>query len=317
MKHILITGGAGFIGSRLTEVLLQNDNYKVTCIDNFDPFYPRRQKQYNLGLFSPHPHYTFIEGDIRTSADLEKAGKPDTIVHLAAKAGVRPSIADPLLYEDVNVKGTQVLLEFARQNGVEQFVFASSSSVYGVNKQVPWKETEPLMPISPYAATKLSGEMMGHVYSHLYGLRFIALRFFTVYGPGQRPDLAIHKFFRHIAQHTAIPVYGDGSTGRDYTYVDDIVDGIVAAVNYKDSLYEIINIGNHNTISLSGLISAIESTCGKKALIDRQPQQPGDVPLTFADVSKAERLLNYRPSTPLDKGLTAFYDWFKDYYRAG
>ncbi|MGK2861763.1 MAG: GDP-mannose 4,6-dehydratase, partial [Chitinophagaceae bacterium] len=235
------------------------------------------------------------------------------IIHLAAKAGVRPSIQDPILYQDVNVGGTQALLEFARERSVKQFVFASSSSVYGINENVPWKETDNLLPISPYASTKLSGEMLGHVYSHLYGIRFLALRFFTVYGPSQRPDLAIHNFFRSIINNIPIPVFGDGSTSRDYTFIDDTIKGIMGAMNYHRSGFEIINLGNHKTITLTELIGAIEKICGKRAIIDRQAAQPGDVPTTFADISKAKRLLDYNPSTDLQDGLAAFYKWFKEY----
>lgn len=310
MRHILVTGGAGFIGSNLIRVLLQN-NFRVTAIDNFDEFYPLAQKDLNILPFRNHPHFTLLHGDIRNTADLQKAGDVKVIVHLAAKAGVRPSIKDPVLYQDVNVGGTQNLLEFAKERDIKQFVFASSSSVYGVNPNVPWHEDEKLLPISPYASTKLSAEMLGHVYSHLYGIRFLALRFFTVYGPGQRPDLAIHKFFHHIIKGKAIPVYGDGSTSRDYTFVGDTVKGILAAINYEASDFEILNLGNSNTVTLTELIRAIEQTCGKDAIINRLPEQPGDVPRTYADIGKAQKLLNYRPSTSLREGLSLFYEWFK------
>lgn len=313
MQHVLLTGGAGFIGSNLTAALLTG-GYKVTCIDNFDNFYPRRQKELNISRFKAHPGFTLIEGDIRNDEDLEKASNVELIIHLAAKAGVRPSIQDPVLYQDVNVMGTQTLLEFARRRNISQFVFASSSSVYGVNENVPWNEEEKLLPISPYASTKLSAEMLGHVYSHLYGIRFLALRFFTVYGPAQRPDLAIHKFFRSIVEGQPIPVYGDGSTSRDYTFVDDIVQGIMGAVAYTSSPFEIINLGNHNTVTLDKLIHTIEDICGKRAIINRMPEQPGDVPRTFADISKAVRLLGYHPSTGLREGLESFYRWFRGYY---
>ncbi|MXV52695.1 NAD-dependent epimerase/dehydratase family protein [Pedobacter sp. HMF7647] len=310
MKRILVTGGAGFIGSNLTAKLLKSGRYHVTSIDNFDPFYSRTQKERNIAPF--HQNFQFIQGDIRNSSDLEKVGAIDAIVHLAAKAGVRPSIKDPVLYNDVNVAGTQNLLEFAKRREIKQFVFASSSSVYGVNPNVPWDEEEKLFPISPYASSKLSAEMLGHVYSHLYGIRFLALRFFTVYGPGQRPDLAIHKFFKSIENNLPIPVFGDGSTSRDYTFVDDTVKGIEAAINYQESDFEIINLGNHNTVTLSTLIDEIENTCGKKAIIDRRPEQPGDVPQTFADISKAEKLLGYKPQTDLKTGLKKFYQWYQD-----
>lgn len=309
-KRILITGAAGFIGSNLSRSLLQNGNYELIGLDNFDDFYSREQKDKNLAPLIASADFKFVEGDIRNMDDLLSLGDIDTIVHLAAKAGVRPSIQNPILYQEVNVAGTQNLLEFARKRNIRQFVFASSSSVYGINENVPWHEEEKLMPISPYASTKLSCEMLGHVYSHLYGIRFLALRFFTVYGPAQRPDLAIHKFFNSIVKGQPIPVFGDGSTSRDYTFVNDTVKGIEAAINYDQSDFEIINLGNHQTVTLAGLIEAIEKICGKKAIIDRQPEQPGDVPQTFANIAKAGKLLNYHPATDLETGLRAFYDWY-------
>lgn len=309
-KRILITGAAGFIGSNLTLSLLRSGRYSVIGLDNFDSFYSREEKERNIASFILNPDFKLIEGDICNSIDLERIGEVDVIVHLAAKAGVRPSIQDPILYQQVNVGGTQSLLEFARRRSIKQFVFASSSSVYGINEDVPWSEEHQLLPISPYASTKLSCEMLGHVYSHLYGIRFLALRFFTVYGPAQRPDLAIHKFFRAISQGQPIPVFGDGSTSRDYTFVEDTVKGIEEAIHYEASGFEIINLGNHRTITLAELISAIEDICGRKAIIDRQPEQAGDVPRTFADISKAKRLLNYHPDTDLITGLNKFYEWF-------
>jgi UDP-glucuronate 4-epimerase len=314
-KRILITGAAGFIGSNLIHRLLNSGNYHVAGLDNFDDFYSREEKERNLRPFSSHADFQFVEGDIRNTTDLNTLGDIDVIIHLAAKAGVRPSIQNPVLYQDVNVAGTQTLLEFARQRNIRQFVFASSSSVYGINEQVPWSEEDKLMPISPYASTKLSCEMMGHVYSHLYGIRFLALRFFTVYGPAQRPDLAIHKFFRSISNDLPIPVFGDGSTSRDYTFVEDTVRGIEAAIRYEESDFEIINLGNHRTVTLSELIAAIEEICGKKAIIDRQPEQPGDVPQTYADISKAQKLLGYHPETDLNTGLRKFYDWYNEVNR--
>lgn len=309
-KRILITGAAGFIGSNLIGSLLRDDRFFIIGLDNFDAFYPRIDKEKNILPFRSDKNFSFHEGDIRNMADLDALGEIDVIVHLAAKAGVRPSIKDPVLCQDVNVGGTQNLLEFARRRNISQFVFASSSSVYGINENVPWSEEDKLLPISPYASTKLSCEMLGHVYSHLYGIRFLALRFFTVYGPGQRPDLAIHKFFKSIINGQPIPVFGDGSTSRDYTYVDDIVKGIEAAIRYESSNFEIINLGNHNTVILSDLIKAIEESCGKKAIIDRLPEQPGDVPQTFADIQKARKLLNYNPSTDLKTGLEGFHSWY-------
>lgn len=310
-KRILITGAAGFIGSNLINRLLQIGIYQVIGFDNFDDFYNREQKERNVAPFISHPDFQFAEGDIRNMDELNALGDLDVIVHLAAKAGVRPSIKNPVLYQEVNVAGTQNLLEFARQRNINQFVFASSSSVYGINDNIPWNEEEKLKPISPYASTKLSCEMLGHVYSHLYGIRFLALRFFTVYGPAQRPDLAIHKFFNSISKGQAIPVFGDGSTSRDYTFVEDTIQGIEAAINYEQSDFEIINLGNHQTVTLSELIAAIEKICGKKAIINRQPEQPGDVPQTYADISKARKLLNYHPKTGLETGLLRFYEWYK------
>lgn len=312
MKRVFITGGAGFIGSNLTRELLRTGQYHITCIDNFDPFYPRYYKENNIKSFLHNENYNLIEGDIRNNGDLNKIWDVDIIVHFAAKAGVRQSIQNPLIYQDVNVAGTHNLLEFAKYRKVKQFIFASSSSVYGVSLNTPWNEEEKLLPISPYASSKLSDEMLGHVYSHLHGIRFLALRFFTVYGPAQRPDLAIHKFFDLIMKKQPIPVFGDGNTIRDYTYVDDIVKGIKAAMEYDSSDYEVINLGNNTPISLNTLISSIESICGEKAIIDRYPEQPGDVAITYADITKAQKLLGYQPETHLNNGLKIFYDWLME-----
>ena len=311
---VLVTGASGFIGSHLCETLLSQGHH-ITGIDNFDPFYNRETKERNMRSFRDHRNFRFLELDITDAAHLEESfpENVDAIFHLAAKAGVRPSISDPIEYQKNNLLGTQNLLEQAQKRSINQFVFASSSSVYGTNENVPWKESDTVLnPISPYASSKVAGELLGHVYAHLYPIRFIGLRFFTVYGPRQRPDLAIHRFFRMIGDDYAIPVYGDGSTCRDYTFVDDIVSGMVSALHYKDSDYEIINLGNHNTVSLSGLIENIESTMGKKAVINRLPEQPGDVPKTFADISKAKRLLGYNPQTSLKDGLAAFYKWLRE-----
>lgn len=316
MKHYLITGGAGFIGSNLIRTLFQKEpGVKITCIDNFDPFYAKAIKEANIRDFKTHAGFQILNTDIgATTAEQlnELIQDPvDVVVHIAAKAGVRPSIQNPLAYQQTNVIGLQHLLEFARTRGIRQFVFASSSSVYGINDHFPWKEEERLLPISPYAMTKLSGEMLGHVYSQLFGIRFIALRFFTVYGPAQRPDLAIHKFTRAIVSGNPIPVYGDGCTSRDYTFVDDTVQGVIAAMHFESSGFEIINLGNNYTVTLNELIKAIEEVIGKKAVIERFPEQPGDVPKTFADISKAKRLLGYNPQTKLRDGLEKFYEWFK------
>lgn len=315
-KHYLVTGGAGFIGSNLVQALLQQDGVRVTCLDNFDPFYAPQIKEANIAALAANSRFRLLRLDLDTLtvANL-KAGVPGTphaIVHLAARAGVRPSILNPAAYQQTNIMGTQTLLDYAVQTGVKKFVFASSSSVYGVNQNLPWNEQERLLPISPYAMTKLAGEGLGHVYSHLYRLPFIALRFFTVYGPGQRPDLAIHKFTKAILQGRPIPVFGDGSTSRDYTYVDDIVKGIRSAIDYDAGQYEIINLGNHQTVSLQALIEALEKVIGKKAIIDRQPEQAGDVPHTYADVEKAKRLLGYAAGTDLLYGLERFYRWYLD-----
>lgn len=311
MKKILVTGGAGFIGSNLISNLLLDNQNIVTCLDNLDSFYPVEQKLNNIQPFLQHPDFEFIEGDIRSKHDLNKINEVSVIIHLAAKAGVRPSISDPASYLDVNVNGTKNLLDFAASRGITQFVFASSSSVYGVSPNVPWTEQEELIPISPYASTKLMGEMLGETFANQYGIRFLALRFFTVYGAAQRPDLAIHKFFKAIAAGMPLTLYGDGSTGRDYTHVTDIIDGIIAAIDYDKSNFEILNIGNNHTISLHQLVEAIENCLGKKAIIERLPEQDGDVPLTYADISKAKALLNYYPKTKLADGLNAFREWFK------
>ena len=313
--HVLVTGGAGFIGSNLIRTLFQsNPGIKITCIDNFDTFYSADLKQFNIRDFKSNPDFHFLFNDIASTSPDELSEiltEPvDIIVHIAAKAGVRPSIQNPLAYQQTNVIGLQHLLDFAKQKNIKQFVFASSSSVYGVNDHYPWKEDERLMPISPYAMTKLSGEMLGHVYSKLYGIRFIALRFFTVYGPAQRPDLAIHKFIKAILKGEPVTMYGNGSTSRDYTYVEDIVHGVIAAMHYAKSNFEIINLGNNYTISLKELVRAIEEVTEKKALIEQLPEQPGDVPKTFADITKAKELLGYHPQTKLKEGLKKFYDWF-------
>ncbi|MEI9807322.1 MAG: GDP-mannose 4,6-dehydratase [Bacteroidota bacterium] len=315
MKHYLITGGAGFIGSNLIRNLFKNEpGITITCIDNFDPFYSKTIKDFNIREFAGNPSFRLIESDLgkvsgKALADMIP-GKVDAIIHLAAKAGVRPSIENPLSYQEANVIGLQNMLDFAKLKEIKQFVFASSSSVYGINDHYPWKEEEKLMPISPYAMTKLSGEMLGHVYHKLFGIRFIALRFFTVYGPGQRPDLAIHKFTKNIIAGKPIAMFGDGSTSRDYTYVDDTVQGIIGAIHYDKTDFEIINLGNRYTISLKELIEGIEKVTGKKAIIDQQPDQPGDVPKTYADIGKAKELLGYNPQTQVHDGLKKFYDWF-------
>lgn len=313
-KHILVTGGAGFIGSHVIDMLLIK-GYEITVIDSFDEFYPKSTKKRNLAQSQNNSNFHFIEADI-CDLDLLLQYLTDTydaIIHLAAKAGVRPSINNPTEYQRVNVTGTQSLLEFARKKGIQQFVFGSSSSVYGINPNVPWNESDHvLQPISPYAATKVAGELLGHVYSHLYGIRFIALRFFTVFGPRQRPDLAIAKFSKLILEQKPIPFYGKGDTRRDYTYVGDIVQGILAALKYDKSDYEIINLGNHRTVSLKELVTALENALGQTAIIEYLPEQEGDVPQTFANIETARRLLNYNPQTSLEDGLAAYVKWLNN-----
>lgn len=315
MRRILITGGAGFIGSHLVDHLLAEGGWEVTVVDNFDPFYNPLDKQRNIAPYRDNARFRLIEEDIRNLDGLRRELKSeyDVVVHLAAKAGVRPSLADPVVYQEVNVQGTQNILELAKEWGIPQFIFGSSSSVYGVNPNVPWREDDPvLMPISPYAATKVSGELLGHVYSHLYGIRFVGLRFFTVYGPRQRPDLAIHKFTKLMLQGQPVPVFGDGSTSRDYTYVNDIVSGIRSSIDYNMSMYEIINLGNNKTVTLDELIKSLERTLGVEACSQYHPPQPGDVPRTFADISKADRLLNFRPKTMFEEGLREFARWLRE-----
>ncbi|HXG33282.1 MAG TPA: NAD-dependent epimerase/dehydratase family protein [Bryobacteraceae bacterium] len=314
MKHALVTGAAGFIGSHLVDRLLA-EGWQVTGLDNFDPFYDPAVKRANLAAHAAHPCFRFVETDIRDMDALRGKvdGGFDVIVHLAARAGVRPSIRDPLLYQDVNVRGTQNVLELARERSVPQFVFASSSSVYGVNPNLPWREDDHvLLPVSPYAATKVSGELMGHVYSHLYGIRFIALRFFTVYGPRQRPDLAIHKFARLMLEGKPLPVYGDGNTRRDYTYIADAIEGIRAAMEYTTTPYEVINLGHHRPVSLLEMIQALERVSGIKAALEWLPPQAGEVPQTCADISKAQALLAYRPVVDFEDGLSRFFVWLRD-----
>lgn len=311
MRRILLTGGAGFIGSHVVDFLLSK-GLSVVVIDNFDSFYSRAIKENNISIALKSPNCKVIELDITNWEGLDALeGDFEAIIHLAAKAGVRPSIVDPLATQITNVNGTQNLLEFAKKRGIKQFIFASSSSVYGVNENVPWNEHDRvLLPISPYASTKVSGELLGHVYSHLYGIRFIALRFFTVFGPRQRPDLAIHKFTKLLLNNEPIPFFGKGNTRRDYTYVDDIVNGIFRALNYTESNYEIINLGNSQTVSLYEMLNILEEVFEKKAIINYLPEQTGDVPQTYANVSKAKQLLGYQPSKSFREGLELFKEWW-------
>ncbi|MBI1178119.1 NAD-dependent epimerase/dehydratase family protein [bacterium] len=312
--HYLVTGGAGFIGSHVCEHLLRG-GHAVTVLDDLNPFYDPAIKRRTLDdLRALDGTFKFIESDLTDGSLVAKLFREtafDQVIHLAARAGVRPSLAEPALYQRVNVEGTVNVLEGARLNGVRKLVIASSSSVYGVNAKVPFSESDPIFQaISPYAATKLACEALGHTYHHVYGLEIVMLRFFTVYGPRQRPDLAIHKFAKLISSGRPIPVFGDGSTARDYTYVDDIVDGVIAA-SERSFGYEVFNLGESQTVTLAELIEHLENALGRKAVIDRQPLQPGDVPITYADISKARRLLGYNPRTKIAEGIPRFVEWFQ------
>ncbi|MBS1797494.1 MAG: GDP-mannose 4,6-dehydratase [Acidobacteria bacterium] len=313
-KNILITGGAGFIGSHLVDRLLAENGWRVAVVDNFNGFYDPAIKRANLAPHAADSRFRLYEADICSAESLHEIfaeNRFDAIVHLAAWAGVRPSLLNPKLYNEVNVCGTLNLLDLAKEFGVRQFVFGSSSSVYGINSKIPFSEDDRIaQPISPYAATKAAGELLCHTYSHLYDVRTVCLRFFTVYGARQRPDLAIHKFSKLIWDEKPIPVFGDGTTRRDYTYVDDIVQGVRAAIDYDRAQHEIFNLGESQTIELKDLIALLEESLGKKAIIDRQPMQPGDVPLTFADISKARNLLGYNPTTKIGQGIPKFAEWF-------
>jgi UDP-glucuronate 4-epimerase len=312
--NFLVTGGAGFIGFHVCERLLQM-GHSVCSMDDLNDFYEPEIKMRNLtDLSALGKSFKAVTADITRRSSINKVfaeNQFDQVLHLAARAGVRPSLEQPALYQRVNVEGTVHLLEAARARGIKKVTIASSSSVYGVNAKVPFSEDDPIFhPISPYAASKLACEALGHVYHHVYGMDVVMLRFFTVYGPRQRPDLAIHKFARLITSGKPIPVFGDGSTARDYTYVTDIVNGIVAATQ-KDFGYQVFNLGESQPIKLSYLIDVIEKALGKKAIIDRQPVQPGDVPITFANIGKARSLLGYSPSVKIEHGIQLFVDWFK------
>jgi UDP-glucuronate 4-epimerase len=309
--RVLVTGAAGFIGSHLCERLLA-DGWKVVGVDNFDNFYDPQIKRRNISSCLQNENFQLIEEDIRDSAAMDDAVKDiEIIVHLAAKAGVRPSIAQPLLYADVNIIGTMVMLEAAKRNKIKKFIFGSSSSVYGNNKKVPFSEDDNVdFPISPYAATKKAGELVCHIYHYLYNISITCLRFFTVYGPRQRPDLAIHKFAKLIEQGKPLPVYGDGSMMRDFTYIDDIIDGTIAAMQ-KCSGFNVFNLGESRPITVNDLVVEMEKALGKKAVIEHQPPQPGDVERTYADVTKAENELDYNPATPIETGLEKFVAWLR------
>ena len=307
----LVTGGAGFIGSALVERLL-DEGHEVAVLDDFNDFYDPKIKRANLKRALAH--IRLHEIDIRDAAAVDRVmggAAFDAVFHIAARAGVRPSIQQPRLYIDTNVNGTFNLLESARTHGVARFIFASSSSVYGVIKTTPFSEEMCInQTISPYAATKLAGEQLCSNYSHLYGMRCVCARFFTVYGPRQRPDLAIHKFTGSILEGKPVDQYGDGSTRRDYTYIDDIIQGVMACASYEGEMFDIFNLGENQTTMLSELIALIETALGRKAKINRMPEQPGDVPLTYADISKAQRLLGYQPATKISEGIPKFVDWF-------
>jgi len=315
----LVTGGAGFIGSHLVDRLLERGD-EVVVLDDLNDFYDPTIKRRNIQKHLEHKRYHFVEGDIRNQellADIARQFPLRKIVHLAARAGVRPSLVQPLLYEDVNVRGTIHLLELARTHKMEQFVFASSSSVYGGNEKTPFHEDDRICrTVSPYAATKYSGELICYTYHHLYGIPTTCLRFFTVYGPRQRPEMAIHKFTRLIYDRKPIPFFGDGDTARDYTYIDDIINGVVASID-RPYPFEVFNLGESFVVKLSELVELLQEVTGRKAEISRMPFQPGDVEITYADVSKARKLLNYEPRTSIRDGLREFTRWFEAGYRVG
>ena len=310
---LLLTGAAGFIGSHVAETLLA-DGWEVAGIDNFDPFYDPAIKRENLRGLKKNKNFRLVEADIRDTAALEALAsgtKIDAIIHLAARAGVRPSFEQPRLYADVNLGGTTEVLELARRHGIEKIVFASSSSVYGEREGAPFREEDNVdFPISPYAATKKAGELLCYSYHHNFGISTCCLRLFTVYGPRQRPDMAIHKFARAIDQGEPITVYGDGGSRRDYTYIDDVVSGVVAALE-RSKGYKIYNLGNHRTVELKELIRLLEEDLGKKAEIKHLPPQMGDVPLTCADIQKTQEELGYNPAVPMERGLELFVEWFE------
>jgi len=312
--NILVTGGAGFIGSHLVERLLA-EGHRVVCLDNFDDFYDPALKRRNLAQAIKQPGFRLVEGDLRDEGGLKKifAGeKLDLVAHLAAKAGVRPSVENPALYVDVNLRGTVYLLEACKSHAVRRFIFASSSSVYGNSSRVPFSEEDPVnTPISPYAATKKAGELLCHTYHHLYGMDIACLRYFTVYGPRQRPEMAIHHFTRSVHEGKKISLFGDGSSRRDYTYIDDAVGGTLGAFR-REHGFQVYNIGESQTITLAELIRAIEEQVGKKAIIEHLPEQPGDVKLTYAEIGKARERLGYNPQTKIREGLGRFVRWFLD-----
>jgi UDP-glucuronate 4-epimerase len=314
MKDFLVTGGAGFIGSHLVDHLLAEPGARVTVVDNFNDFYDPAIKRANIAAHLERDDFELVEADITNSQainDLFARANFDCVVHLAARAGVRPSLANPLAYEETNVRGTFNLLEAARLNKVPKFIFGSSSSVYGVNPKLPFSEDDAVSnPISPYAVTKIEGEAACRLYNTAHGMPIVCLRLFTVYGARQRPDLAIHKFARLILGGKPVPIFGDGTTRRDYTYIDDIISGVLAAIQYDQTEFEIINLGESQMIELRRLVELLENALGKRAIIDHQPEQPGDVPVTYADISKARRLLGYNPQTDIEAGIAKLVAWF-------
>lgn len=312
---VLVTGAAGFIGSHLSEQLLARGE-EVVGLDSFDAFYDRATKLVNLSVSRDDSRFSFFESDIRDAEALDSLPRSvDTVVHLAALAGVRPSIAEPKRYASVNVVGTFEILEWAKRRGVSRLLFASSSSVYGNHPEVPFREDMAVgRPISPYAATKVAGELACHTFHHVHGMSVIALRFFTVYGPRQRPDLAIHKFARLLRAGRPLPLFGDGSTARDYTYVDDIIEGVLGALDFvrrSQPLFEIVNLGESRTVTLSEMIEVLGDEMGVEPALERLPMQPGDVERTYADVSKARRLFGYAPETPFREGIRRFIRWLE------
>ena len=315
-KNILITGGAGFIGSHLVDHLLAEGGWQITVVDDLNDFYDPAIKHANVAGHLTQANYRLIEADIRDAermAEIFAETRFDCIVHLAARAGVRPSLSEPKLYAETNINGTLNLLELAREHNIKQFVFGSSSSVYGINTKIPFAEDDRIhQPISPYAATKAAGELLCHTYTHLYGIRTVCLRFFTVYGARQRPDLAIHKFAKLITAGKPIQMFGDGTMKRDYTYIDDIIQGVRSAMDYDGSMHEVFNLGESQTIELSELIRLLEQNLDMNATIDRQPLQPGDVPSTFADITKSRDLLGYDPQTKIQDGIPKFVKWFRE-----
>ena len=311
---ILITGAAGFIASHVADMLLKRGD-KIIAIDNFNNYYSQKSKRSNIKQAESHKNYTLFEADILDTEKIRSIFRqtaPDKVIHLAARAGVRPSLENPQLYADINIKGTINILELSHEFSIKNFIFGSSSSVYGSNKKIPFKETDPVdNPISPYAATKRAGELLCYTYHHLYNLNISCMRFFTVYGERGRPDMAPYKFTKAINEGKEITMYGNGTTQRDYTYVADIARGIIAALD-KNHSYEIFNLGNSKTVQLKELIETIEDAVGKKAKIKQQPIQPGDVTITYADLTKSKKLLSYNSKTSIDEGIKNFVKWYKE-----